>query len=154
RVCERYAFLERHCQDLERAREALRAVIAEMDREMERLFRAAYDRLREEFRQVFRELFGGGHADQVLGEGGALEAGVQIVAQPPGKKLQHLSLLSGGERALTAIALLLALIRVKPTPFCLLDEIDAALDDRNVERFARYLKRFTETQFIVITHQK
>ncbi|PZN09617.1 MAG: chromosome segregation protein SMC [Bacillota bacterium] len=154
RVCERYAFLERHCQDLERAREDLRAVIAEMDREMERLFRVAYDRLREEFRKVFRELFGGGHADLVLGEGDALEAGVQIVAQPPGKKLQHLSLLSGGERALTAIALLLALIRVKPTPFCLLDEIDAALDDRNVERFARYLRRFTDTQFIVITHQK
>ncbi|HEY8393245.1 MAG TPA: chromosome segregation protein SMC, partial [Thermaerobacter sp.] len=154
RVCERYAFLERHYQDLERAREALREVIAEMDREMERLFRAAYDRLRQEFRQVFRELFGGGHADLVLGEGDALEAGVQIVAQPPGKNLQHLSLLSGGERALTAIALLLALIRVKPTPFCVLDEIDAALDDRNVERFARYLKRFTETQFIVITHQK
>ncbi|ADU51067.1 chromosome segregation protein SMC [Thermaerobacter marianensis DSM 12885] len=154
RVCQRYAFLERQYRDLQQAREALRAVLAEMDREMERIFRTTYERLRVEFRQVFRELFGGGHADLVLGEGDALEAGVQVVAQPPGKKLQHLSLLSGGERALTAIALLLALIRVKPTPFVLLDEIDAALDDRNVDRFARYLRRFTGTQFIVITHQK
>ncbi|EKP93704.1 chromosome segregation protein SMC [Thermaerobacter subterraneus] len=154
RVCQRYAFLERQYRDLQQAREALRAVLAEMDREMERIFRVTYERLRAEFRQVFRELFGGGHADLILGEGDALEAGVQVVAQPPGKKLQHLSLLSGGERALTAIALLLALIRVKPTPFCLLDEIDAALDDRNVDRFARYLRRFSGTQFIVITHQK
>ncbi|HEY8487726.1 MAG TPA: chromosome segregation protein SMC, partial [Thermaerobacter sp.] len=154
RVCQRYAFLEQQYRDLQQAREALRTVLAEMDREMERIFRVTYERLRVEFRQVFRELFGGGHADLVLGEGDALEAGVQVVAQPPGKRLQHLSLLSGGERALTAIALLLALIRVKPTPFCLLDEIDAALDDRNVDRFARYLRRFTGTQFIVITHQK
>ncbi|HEY8552043.1 MAG TPA: chromosome segregation protein SMC [Thermaerobacter sp.] len=154
RVCQRYAFLAQQYDDLRRAREALRTVLAEMDREMERLFRVTYERLRVEFRQVFRDLFGGGHADLVLGDGDVLEAGVQVVAQPPGKRLQHLSLLSGGERALTAIALLFALLRVKPTPFVLLDEIDAALDDRNVERFARYLRRFTGTQFIVITHQK
>ena len=154
RLCQRYAFLERQYDDLRRAREALQAVLAEMDREMERLFRVTYERLRVEFRQVFRDLFGGGHADLVLGDGDVLEAGVQVVAQPPGKRLQHLSLLSGGERALTAIALLFALLRVKPTPFVLLDEIDAALDDRNVERFARYLRRFRGTQFIVITHQK
>lgn len=105
---------------------------------------------------MFRELFGGGRADLRLTDpNDLLETGVEIVAQPPGKKLQHLSLLSGGERALTAIALLFSILKVRPVPFCVLDEVEAALDEANVQRYAQYLKRFSrDTQFIVITHRK
>lgn len=105
---------------------------------------------------MFRSLFGGGRADLVLTDPkDMLNTGVDIVAQPPGKKLQNLGLLSGGERALTAIALLFSILKVRPVPFCILDEVEAALDEANVHRFAQYLKRFSaETQFIVITHRK
>src|SRR5690606_35502904 len=115
-----------------------------------------FQAIRQQFQTVFAELFGGGRADLRLTDPDALlETGVDIVAQPPGKKLQHLSLLSGGERTLTAIALLFAILRVKPVPFCVLDEVEAALDEANVVHFARYLRQFSkETQFIVITHRK
>jgi len=105
---------------------------------------------------VFKELFGGGHAELKLTEpGNLLDTGVDIIAQPPGKKLQNLGLLSGGERALTAIALLFAILRVRPVPFCVLDEVEAALDEANVARFAKYVKHYSEdTQFIVITHRQ
>lgn len=109
-----------------------------------------------EFQSVFSELFGGGRADLVMtNPEDLLNTGIDIVAQPPGKKLQNLGLLSGGERALTAIALLFGILKVRPVPFCVLDEVEAALDEANVARFAQYLKKFSnETQFIVITHRK
>ena len=121
-------------------------------------FNAGFEVIRSNFRRIFKELFGGGSADLLLDYEDCddpLEAGVEIVAEPPGKKLQKISLLSGGEMALTAIAILFAILRLCPMPFCVLDEIEAALDEANVERFARYLKNFSaETQFIVITHKK
>ena len=109
-----------------------------------------------EFQSVFSELFGGGRADLVMtNPQDLLNTGIDIVAQPPGKKLQNLGLLSGGERALTAIALLFGILKVRPVPFCVLDEVEATLDEANVARFAQYLKKFSnETQFIVITHRK
>ena len=109
-----------------------------------------------EFQSVFSELFGGGRADLVMtNPEDLLNTGIDIVAQPPGKKLQNLGLLSGGERALTAIALLFGILKVRPVPFCVLDEVEATLDEANVARFAQYLKKFSdETQFIVITHRK
>lgn len=156
RVSERLAFLEAQQQDLLEAKAALYQVIDDMDREMAERFGTTFQAIRQQFQTVFAELFGGGRADLRLTDPDALlETGVDIVAQPPGKKLQHLSLLSGGERTLTAIALLFAILRVKPVPFCVLDEVEAALDEANVVHFARYLRQFSkETQFIVITHRK
>ena len=112
--------------------------------------------IREQFKKVFVKLFGGGRADLILSDpDNMLETGIDIVAQPPGKKLQNLQLLSGGEKALTAIALLFAIIHVRPVPFCVLDEVEAALDEANVSRFASYLREFADqTQFIVVTHRK
>ena len=119
-------------------------------------FSEQFGRIREEFDRVFRELFGGGHADLRLVDGeDVLDAGVIVTAEPPGKKLQNMMQLSGGEKALTAIALLFAIQNLKPSPFCLLDEIEAALDDSNVGRYAAYLKKLSaDTQFIVITHRR
>ena len=119
-------------------------------------FEQEFSKIQQNFSQIFKELFGGGNAKLQLTESeDPLEAGVEIVAEPPGKKLQSITLLSGGEKALTAIAILFAILKLRPMPFCLLDEIEAALDDANVERFASYLKNFSrETQFIVITHRK
>ncbi|MBH0229243.1 chromosome segregation protein SMC [Halobacillus yeomjeoni] len=156
RIVERYDFLKGQQDDLLEAKETLHTVINEMDGEMDRRFTDTFTKIRAEFGQVFRDLFGGGRADLQLTEpGNMLETGVDIVAQPPGKKLQNLSLLSGGERALTAIALLFSILRVRPVPFCVLDEVEAALDEANVDRFARFLKEFSaDTQFIVITHRK
>lgn len=155
-VRERYHFLQKQKLDLEQARESLYRAIDEMDRRIRTHFLESFRAIRAEFQKVFAELFEGGRADLALmDEENLLETGIEIIAQPPGKKLQVLSLLSGGERALTAIALLFAILKVKPTPFCILDEVDAALDEANVERFARYLKVFgQQTQFIVITHQR
>ncbi|MBQ7643092.1 MAG: chromosome segregation protein SMC, partial [Clostridia bacterium] len=122
------------------------------------IFAEGFAKIRQNFTRIFKELFGGGTADLVLEQsesGDPLEQGVEIVAEPPGKKLQKISLLSGGEMALTAIAILFAILKLRPMPFVVLDEIEAALDDANVERFARYLKNFSqETQFIVIKHKK
>ncbi|MBV7503765.1 chromosome segregation protein SMC [Bacillus sp. sid0103] len=156
RVSERYEFLNEQKTDLQDAKETLYKVIEEMDEEMKKRFEQTFNGIREHFEPVFRSLFGGGRADLVLTiPGDLLNTGVEIVAQPPGKKLQNLGLLSGGERALTAIALLFSILKVRPVPFCILDEVEAALDEANVQRFSQYLKRYsTETQFIVITHRK
>ncbi|TKH43101.1 chromosome segregation protein SMC [Paenibacillus terrae] len=156
RVHERYTFLDEQKSDLVEAKTTLYQVIREMDDEMSKRFKATFDAIRREFGTVFSKLFGGGRADLVLIDPERmLETGIDIVAQPPGKKLQNLQLLSGGERALTAMALLFAILHVKPVPFCVLDEVEAALDEANVVRFAQYLREFSEqTQFIVVTHRK
>ncbi|ODB58405.1 chromosome segregation protein SMC [Paenibacillus polymyxa] len=156
RVHERYTFLDEQKSDLVEAKTTLYQVIREMDEEMSKRFKTTFDAIRREFGTVFSKLFGGGRADLVLLDPERLlETGIDIVAQPPGKKLQNLQLLSGGERALTAMALLFAILHVKPVPFCVLDEVEAALDEANVVRFAQYLREFSEqTQFIVVTHRK
>ncbi|WP_407267987.1 chromosome segregation protein SMC [Radiobacillus sp. PE A8.2] len=156
RIEERYLFLTGQQQDLIQAKDTLYGVIGEMDEEMKRRFEETFFQIKAEFSIVFQQLFGGGRAELKLTEpDNILDTGVDIIAQPPGKKLQHLGLLSGGERALTAIALLFAILRVRPVPFCILDEVEAALDEANVSRFAQYLKFYSEkTQFIVITHRK
>ncbi|QKY69006.1 chromosome segregation protein SMC [Lentibacillus sp. CBA3610] len=156
RISERYEFLSEQRNDLVEAKQTLHSVIAEMDEEMEKRFGDTFDQIKKEFSVVFKQLFGGGKAELKLTDPkNLLDTGVEIIAQPPGKKLQHLGLLSGGERALTAIALLFAILRVRPVPFCVLDEVEAALDEANVVRFATYLKTYSEdTQFIVITHRK
>jgi chromosome segregation protein len=127
-----------------------------MDEEMSARFSTTFQQIKIQFQLVFKELFGGGKADLFLtNTDNILTAGVEIAAQPPGKNLQNLALLSGGERALTAIALLFAILKVRPVPFCVLDEVEAALDEANVSRFANYLKEFSkETQFIIVTHRK
>lgn len=155
-VSDRHAFLTEQRDDLNEAKETLRTLIREMDGEMTSRFDETFHAIRLQFQRVFKELFGGGSADLVLtNPKDMLMTGVEIIAQPPGKKLQNLSLLSGGERALTAIALLFAILNVRPVPFCVLDEVEAALDESNVVRYSQYLKKFSEdTQFIVITHRK
>ncbi|WLD95123.1 chromosome segregation protein SMC [Alkalihalobacillus sp. AL-G] len=156
RVSERYNFLIEQRDDLNAAKSTLYELINEMDEEMTRRFSESFFEIREHFRTIFTELFGGGKADlQLTDPEDLLNTGVDILAQPPGKKLQHLALLSGGERALTAIALLFGILKVRPVPFCILDEVEAALDDANVSRFAKFLRTFSkQTQFIVVTHRK
>lgn len=156
RISERFDFLSQQQKDLIEAKQSLYHVIKEMDEEMSKRFYTTFEEIRGHFVHVFARLFGGGRADLVLSEPkNPLETGIDIVAQPPGKKLQNLQLLSGGERALTAIALLFAILHVKPVPFCVLDEVEAALDEANVSRFAEYLREFSsQTQFIVVTHRK
>lgn len=156
RISERYEFLSSQKADLEEAKDTLYQVIEEMDQEMKKRFSQTFHSIKEQFDFVFKSLFGGGRADLILtNPQDLLNTGVDIVAQPPGKKLQNLSLLSGGERSLTAIALLFSILKVRPVPFCVLDEVEAALDEANVQRFSKYLRRFSdETQFIVITHRK
>ena len=152
----RYEFLTSQQSDLVEGRESLLKAITRLDRESKTLFRDAFERIREEFQKMFVRLFGGGRADLVLmDESDILESGIEIIARPPGKKLQSISLLSGGERAMTAISLLFAIFKVKPSPFCILDEIDAPLDDSNIMRFAEVLREFAQnSQFIIITHNK
>jgi chromosome segregation protein len=156
RVSERWEFLSGQKRDLVEAKTTLYGVIREIEDEMSKRFLHSFQAIREQFTDVFSRLFGGGRADLILSEpNNLLETGIDIVAQPPGKKLQNLQLLSGGERALTAIALLFAILRVKPVPFVVLDEVEAALDEANVSRFAQYLREFSDhTQFIVVTHRK
>lgn len=156
RVSERLNFLQKQQQDLMEAKATLYEVIHKMDKEMAERFKATFQAIRTQFQTVFVELFGGGRADLTLTDPDSLlDTGIDIVVQPPGKKRQHLSLLSGGERTLTAIVLMFAILRVKPVPFCILDEVEASLDEANVGRFARYLREFSgQTQFIVITHRK
>lgn len=156
RVNERFEFLSDQKKDLLEAKASLYTVIREMDEEMSKRFRTTFEQIRTHFVVVFAKLFGGGRADLVLVEPGSpLDTGIEIIAQPPGKKTQNLQLLSGGERALTAIALLFAILHVKPVPFCVLDEVEAALDEANVARYAGYLREFSDvTQFIVVTHRK
>lgn len=155
-VNERHSFLTEQREDLLSAQETLHEVIKEMDEEMTIRFETTFNEIQRHFKVVFRELFGGGHADLLLTDPASLlDTGIDILAQPPGKKLQNLSLLSGGERALTAIALLFSILRTRPVPFCILDEVEAALDEANVTRYSDYLKKFShDTQFIVITHRK
>lgn len=155
-LMERYDVLKSQADDLTVAKEDLLKIIKDLSAEMLTRFNDAFAQIQVNFSKTFRELFGGGNARLELTESeDPLEAGVEIVAEPPGKKLQSINLLSGGEKALTAIAILFAILRLRPMPFCLLDEIEAALDDSNVTRFAQYLKNFSkETQFIVITHRK
>ncbi|MDX8343067.1 chromosome segregation protein SMC [Rossellomorea sp. YZS02] len=156
RVKERYEFLVDQKNDLSEAKDTLYLVINEMDTEMIKRFDQTFTSIQEEFEGVFKALFGGGRAQLKLTDpSDLLHTGVDIVAQPPGKKLQNLGLMSGGERALTAIALLFSILKIRPVPFCILDEVEAALDEANVQRFSQYLKKFSdETQFIVITHRK
>ena len=155
-VSERYEFLKGQHEDLLQAEAALVKIIEELDTGMRRQFTEQFGKIRQEFDKVFRELFGGGRGTlELMEDEDILEAGIQIISQPPGKKLQNMMQLSGGEKALTAIALLFAIQNLKPSPFCLLDEIEAALDDSNVDRFAGYLHKLTKnTQFIVITHRR
>ena len=156
RLMKRYEFLTEQKEDLMQAKDTLYSVIQEMDEEMTKRFGNMFKEIQANFTNVFKQLFGGGYAELRLTEpDNLLETGIDIVARPPGKKLRSLELLSGGERALTAIALLFAILRARPIPFCILDEVDAALDEANVERFGQYLKSFSdETQFVVITHRK
>lgn len=156
RVSERYDFLTTQKRDLVEAKQTLYQVIKEVDEEMKKRFKESFEAIREQFQIVFSKLFGGGRADLILSEPERmLDTGIEIVAQPPGKKLQNLALLSGGEKALTAITLLFAILRVRPVPFCVLDEVEAALDDSNILRFTQYLREFSRhTQFIVVTHRK
>ncbi|MGD7043652.1 chromosome segregation protein SMC [Jeotgalibacillus proteolyticus] len=156
RISERYEFLLEQQEDLLEAKRNLQEIIEEMDEEMARRFGQTFNQVKGHFSEVFKELFGGGRAELKLTDpNDLLHSGVDIVAQPPGKKLQNLGLMSGGERALTAIALLFAILKVRPVPFCILDEVEAALDEANVHRFSQYLHRFSEqSQFIVITHRK
>ena len=142
--------------DLENTSNKLRKIINDMTATMKEQFKEQFEIINKNFGEVFAELFGGGKAELILtDEENILECGIDIRVQPPGKKLQNMMLLSGGEKAFTAIALLFAILKINPSPFCVLDEIEAALDDVNVYRFAEYLKKFTkETQFLVITHRK
>ena len=153
---ERYEFLKGQYEDLVEAEATLKQIIEELDHAMRKQFEEQFAKIKSEFNQVFKQLFGGGKGTlELMEEEDILEAGIRIIAQPPGKKLQNMMQLSGGEKALTAIALLFAIQNLKPSPFCLLDEIEAALDDSNVTRFARYLHKLTKnTQFIVITHRR
>ncbi len=155
-LSERHEFLTGQHDDLVEASESLKKIIADLDEAMRKQFSEQFALIAKEFNSVFKELFGGGKGTLSLTEDeDILEAGIEINAQPPGKKLQNMMQLSGGEKALTAIALLFAIQNLKPSPFCLLDEIEAALDDNNVDRFANYLKKLSvNTQFIVITHRR
>ncbi|MDA3950356.1 MAG: AAA family ATPase, partial [Spirochaeta sp.] len=155
-VSDRYEFLSSQIEDLRSAREDLIRVTAEIKRESEQLFVDTYNRIRKNFHTVFRRLFGGGRAElRLVDADSVLDSGIDILVQPPGKKLENIALLSGGERSLTAVALLFATFMVRPSPFTLLDEIDAALDEHNVSRFVQMLHEFAQqSQFIVITHNK
>ncbi|WP_334332963.1 chromosome segregation protein SMC [Companilactobacillus sp. HBUAS59544] len=156
KVKDRYEFLTQQQNDLLKARAQLLDTMAEMDKEVTTRFKKTFDEVAAAFEVIFPEMFAGGRAKLVLTEpDNLLETGIEIIAQPPGKKFQRLSLLSGGEKALTAITLLFAIIKVKPVPFCILDEVEASLDDANVYRFANYLNQYDDnTEFIVITHRK
>ena len=155
-VRERYDFMKAQVTDVEKAKAELTKMIAELCSEMQELFTASFKQINANFQQIFKELFGGGHARLYLSdEANVLESGIEIEVSPPGKVIKNLSALSGGEQALVAISIYFAILRVNPAPFCFLDEIEAALDDVNVARYAQYLRRMTDrTQFIVITHRR
>ena len=155
-VSQRYIFLKSQHDDLVEAEQTLIGIIEELDNGMRKQFEEKFAEIQREFDSSFKQLFGGGHGTlELVEDEDILECGIRIIAQPPGKKLQNMMQLSGGEKALTAIALLFAIQALKPSPFCLLDEIEAALDDSNVTRFAQYLNRLTKnTQYIVITHRR
>ena len=156
RISERYNFLTEQRDDVEKAKRDLEKIIGEITKEMQEIFLREFKIIDESFRNTFLELFGGGRAALILDdEEDILNCGIEIKVQPPGKTLSTLSLLSGGEMAFVAIALYFAIIKVRPTPFCIMDEIEAALDEANVDRFAHYLRGMTDrTQFIAITHRR
>jgi chromosome segregation protein len=153
---ERHNFLTAQNNDLVNAKIELVEVLNRINVQTKEMFISTFNQIRENFSGLFTEIFGGGKADLHLAdEGDVLESGIDIVARPPGKQLQSISLLSGGEQTMTAVALLFAIYQVKPSPFCVLDELDAPLDESNINRFVRVLKRFLEqSQFIIITHNK
>lgn len=154
-LTEKVSFMNVQREDLINAKEELLNLINEMTDKMKVVFNENFNKLRKNFDETFKELFKGGSADLILSEGDELTGNIDITVQPPGKKLQNINLMSGGEKGLSAIALLFAILKMKPTPFCILDEIEAALDDANVARYAEFLKKFSEhIQFIVITHRK
>jgi chromosome segregation protein len=153
---QRHQFLTGQYDDLVKAKDQLMEVINRINTQTREMFTETFNRIRENFRSTFTEIFGGGKADlQLVDEGDVLESGIDIVARPPGKQLQSISLLSGGEQTMTAVALLFSIYQVKPSPFCVLDELDAPLDESNINRFVRILQRFlAHSQFIIITHNK
>jgi len=153
---QRYQFLSKQHDDLVQAKAQLLEVINRINSQTKEMFRTTFEQIRENFRAMFTEVFGGGKADLVLmDENDLLESGIDIVARPPGKQLQTISLLSGGEQTMTAVSLLFSIYQVKPSPFCVLDELDAPLDESNINRFIRVLQRFLQhSQFIIITHNK
>ena len=154
-VKEKFEFMSSQEEDLQKSKEELLSVIDEMTGKMKEIFKENFKILNENFNETFKDLFKGGSAQLILSEGDELTANIDINVEPPGKKLQNINLMSGGEKVLSAIALLFAILKMKPTPFCILDEIEAALDDANVYRYAEFLKEFSKvTQFIVITHRK
>ena len=155
-ISERYTFLKTQHDDLVEAEQTLVGIIEDLDTGMRKQFTEKFAEIQHEFDKAFKDLFGGGKGTlELVEDEDILECGIRIIAQPPGKKLQNMMQLSGGEKSLTAIALLFAIQNLKPSPFCLLDEIEAALDDSNVGRFAKYLHKLTKnTQFIIITHRK
>ena len=154
-LSQKYNFIKIEKEDLEKAKEELLGVIDEMLSKMKVVFRQNFNILNKNFQETFRELFKGGNAKLILDKNDELNGNIEINVQPPGKKVQNINLMSGGEKVLSAIAMLFAILKMKPTPFCILDEIEAALDDANVNRYAQFLKKFSkEVQFIVITHRK
>lgn len=154
-VSKRYEFLTEQREDILKAMEELEDLVNNLDKTIMQSFKENFNKVEENFENVFEELFGGGYAElRMENENNPLESGIEIVAQPPGKKLQNINLMSGGEKTMTAIALMFAVLKTKPTPFCILDEIEAALDDKNIDKFSHYLRKFAETQFALITHQK
>ena len=156
RVNDRYSFLSNQRNDLVNAKDTLLEIINEMDEVMIDEFKNTFEKVREEFKKVFKQLFNGGEADLLLTDkNNLLETGVDIIASPPGKKLKSITLLSGGEMTLTAISLLFAILNVRTVPFCIFDEVEAALDEANVDNFGRYLDNYKDkTQFLIITHKK
>ena len=153
---ERYAFLMKEKSDLDDAKKQLMMMIKTINNTTTELFEKTFNQVNKEFQEMFKKLFGGGSAKLVLTDDeDILEAGIEIIARPPGKKLQSISLLSGGERTMTAVALLFSLFKVKPSPFCVMDELDAALDDANINKFVSVLKSFLHlSQFVLITHSR
>lgn len=152
----RFASLSAQRQDLQAAKEALEEIIRRLNKESRRLFLETFESIRQNFRELFRKVFGGGEGDIILEDpDNVLECGIEIVARPPGKELRSITLLSGGEKTMTAVALLLAMFKCKPSPYCILDEVDAALDDANVDRYVSIVREFAaQTQFVIITHRK
>jgi chromosome segregation protein len=155
-VDEKVKFLRTEEADLLKAREELLAILRKVNRESRERFEKSFVVIRQNFREMVRKLFGGGNADILLSEGeDVLEAGIEIVVRPPGRELRNMNLLSGGEKTLTAVALLFAIFKARPSPFALMDEVDAALDESNIDRFLSVLREFTDvSQFIIITHNK
>ena len=156
KVNTRYIFLTNQREDLLNAEDTLLDIMNEMDSVMKEEFRDTFEKIQEEFKKVFKELFGGGNSDlKLTNPDDLLTTGIEIVASPPGKKLTTISLLSGGEKTLTAISLLFAILNVRTVPFCLFDEVEAALDEANVDQFGKYLNHYkNKTQFLIITHKK